>query len=152
MTVLLDIHTLKDSQNGFDNSGQAMGFQWTTALNQEFTSDHTFEHCKYPFVSLILQFLMNECIFSQKLCSSNISTIHFISVPFNFFKFLINRANSWRKMDRNLRSRYGILFFHQLWEYSTCPWCDSNHGRYVSIPSGCSRYWTGEWTLAVYAD
>eukprot|EP00536_Pseudo-nitzschia_multiseries_P002184 jgi/Psemu1/251407/estExt_Genewise1Plus.C_290041 len=44
LTVLIDIHTMKDSQNGFDNSGQAMGFQWTTALNSEFTQDHTFEH------------------------------------------------------------------------------------------------------------
>jgi len=44
LTVLIDIHTMKDSQNGFDNSGQAMGFQWTTALNNEFTQDHTFEH------------------------------------------------------------------------------------------------------------
>mmetsp|Transcript_657 Transcript_657/g.1335 ORF Transcript_657/g.1335 Transcript_657/m.1335 type:complete len:552 (+) Transcript_657:128-1783(+) len=35
---------MKDSQNGFDNSGQAMGFQWTTALNREYTQDHTFEH------------------------------------------------------------------------------------------------------------
>ena len=30
LSVLLDIHTMKDSQNGFDNSGQAMGFAWTT--------------------------------------------------------------------------------------------------------------------------
>lgn len=61
LTVLLDIHTLKDSQNGFDNSGQAMGFQWTTALNSEFTSDHTFEHCKYFFV-FYFQWLINECL------------------------------------------------------------------------------------------
>mmetsp|Transcript_8467 Transcript_8467/g.19207 ORF Transcript_8467/g.19207 Transcript_8467/m.19207 type:complete len:301 (+) Transcript_8467:256-1158(+) len=32
LTVLFDIHTMKDSQNGFDNSGQALGFQWTSAL------------------------------------------------------------------------------------------------------------------------
>jgi aryl-phospho-beta-D-glucosidase BglC (GH1 family) len=44
LTVLLDIHTMKDSQNGFDNSGQAMGFQWTTALNSEYVHEQTFEH------------------------------------------------------------------------------------------------------------
>ena len=44
LTVLLDIHTMKDSQNGFDNSGQAMGFQWTTALNSEYITEQTFEH------------------------------------------------------------------------------------------------------------
>lgn len=44
LTVLLDIHTMKDSQNGFDNSGQAMGFKWTTALNSEYVSEQTFEH------------------------------------------------------------------------------------------------------------
>jgi glucan 1,3-beta-glucosidase len=31
LTVLLDIHTMKGSQNGFDNSGQSMGFAWTSA-------------------------------------------------------------------------------------------------------------------------
>lgn len=35
---------MKDSQNGFDNSGQAMGFQWTTALNSEYVQEQTFEH------------------------------------------------------------------------------------------------------------
>lgn len=44
LTVLFDVHTLKDSQNGFDNSGQAMGFKWTTALNSEFAGDISFEH------------------------------------------------------------------------------------------------------------
>jgi hypothetical protein len=45
LTVLIDIHAIKDSQNGFDNSGQSMGFKWTTALNQEYRGDlTTFEH------------------------------------------------------------------------------------------------------------
>ena len=44
LTVLLDIHAMKDSQNGFDNSGQTMGFQWTGALNSEFANIITFEH------------------------------------------------------------------------------------------------------------
>ena len=44
LTVLLDIHTMKDSQNGFDNSGQAMGFSWTSSLNSEFGGLTTFQH------------------------------------------------------------------------------------------------------------
>jgi glucan 1,3-beta-glucosidase len=44
LTVLLDIHTMKDSQNGFDNSGQAMGFEWTSNLNSERGGLTTFEH------------------------------------------------------------------------------------------------------------
>lgn len=44
ITVLFDIHTMKGSQNGFDNSGQAMGFQWTSALSSEFAGFTTFEH------------------------------------------------------------------------------------------------------------
>jgi len=44
LDILLDIHTMKDSQNGFDNSGQTMGFQWTTALNSEYVQEQTFEH------------------------------------------------------------------------------------------------------------
>lgn len=44
LSVLLDIHTMKDSQNGFDNSGQAMGFEWTTSLSSEFAGLTTFEH------------------------------------------------------------------------------------------------------------
>ena len=42
LNVLLDIHTMKDSQNGFDNSGQALGFQWTTAFS--FIQQQSFEH------------------------------------------------------------------------------------------------------------
>jgi len=44
LTVLLDIHTMKDSQNGFDNSGQTMGFKWTTAINAEYVDQLSFEH------------------------------------------------------------------------------------------------------------
>jgi glucan 1,3-beta-glucosidase len=44
LTVLIDIHTMKDSQNGFDNSGQSMGFEWTSALNSERGGLTTFEH------------------------------------------------------------------------------------------------------------
>lgn len=44
LSVLFDVHTLKDSQNGFDNSGQATGFKWTTALNAEYVDQVSFEH------------------------------------------------------------------------------------------------------------
>lgn len=32
LSVLLDIHGMKGSQNGFDNSGQAQGFEWHPVL------------------------------------------------------------------------------------------------------------------------
>lgn len=44
LTILIDIHAMKGSQNGFDNSGQAMGFKWTSALNTEPAGLVTFEH------------------------------------------------------------------------------------------------------------
>jgi Cellulase (glycosyl hydrolase family 5) len=44
ISVLFDVHTARDSQNGFDNSGQAMGFEWTSALSSEFAGLTTFEH------------------------------------------------------------------------------------------------------------
>lgn len=44
LTVLMDVHTMKDSQNGFDNSGKSLGFQWTSNLNSEFSGLTTFEH------------------------------------------------------------------------------------------------------------
>jgi len=44
LTVLIDVHTMKDSQNGFDNSGQAMGLTWTSSLNSEFGGLTTFQH------------------------------------------------------------------------------------------------------------
>lgn len=43
-SLKIDIHTARDSQNGFDNSGQALGFQWTSALSQEFVDQLTFQH------------------------------------------------------------------------------------------------------------
>lgn len=44
LTVLLDIHGIKDSQNGFDNSGQTSGFEWTSLLNDWPIGLVTFEH------------------------------------------------------------------------------------------------------------
>ena len=44
LSVLIDIHAMKGSQNGFDNSGQAMGFQWTSVLNTYPAGFVTFEH------------------------------------------------------------------------------------------------------------
>lgn len=44
LSVLLDVHGLKDSQNGFDNSGQSRGFEWTSFLNTVPAGDVTFEH------------------------------------------------------------------------------------------------------------
>ena len=32
LTILFDIHGVKGSQNGFDNSGQSQGFEWTSLL------------------------------------------------------------------------------------------------------------------------
>jgi Cellulase (glycosyl hydrolase family 5) len=44
ITVLIDIHTAPGSQNGFDNSGQTQGFQWTSSLTSEFAGLNTFQH------------------------------------------------------------------------------------------------------------
>mmetsp|Transcript_21265 Transcript_21265/g.29818 ORF Transcript_21265/g.29818 Transcript_21265/m.29818 type:complete len:729 (-) Transcript_21265:108-2294(-) len=44
LSVLIDIHGVKGSQNGFDNSGQSQGFQWTSKLNTVPAGDVTFEH------------------------------------------------------------------------------------------------------------
>lgn len=44
LNVLIDIHGMKDSQNGFDNSGQSEGFQWTSFLNTVPAGDVTFQH------------------------------------------------------------------------------------------------------------
>jgi len=42
--VLLDIHCMKDSQNGFDNSGMAADLEWTSVSAQETEGITTFEH------------------------------------------------------------------------------------------------------------
>jgi glucan 1,3-beta-glucosidase len=44
LSVLLDVHTAKDSQNGFDNSGQTLGFQWTSGLSTYPRDLTTFQH------------------------------------------------------------------------------------------------------------
>lgn len=44
LSVLLDVHTAKDSQNGFDNSGQSLGFQWTSGLSTYPRDLTTFQH------------------------------------------------------------------------------------------------------------
>jgi len=44
LSVLLDVHTQRDSQNGFDNSGQSLGFQWTSGLSTYPRDLTTFQH------------------------------------------------------------------------------------------------------------
>eukprot|EP00586_Coscinodiscus_wailesii_P004058 CAMPEP_0172488684 /NCGR_PEP_ID=MMETSP1066-20121228/18332_1 /TAXON_ID=671091 /ORGANISM="Coscinodiscus wailesii, Strain CCMP2513" /LENGTH=673 /DNA_ID=CAMNT_0013256063 /DNA_START=132 /DNA_END=2153 /DNA_ORIENTATION=+ len=44
LTVLLDIHGMKDSQNGFDNSGQSLGFEWTSSVTVYPAGLTTFQH------------------------------------------------------------------------------------------------------------
>lgn len=44
MSVLLDVHTQIDSQNGFDNSGQASAVKWTSLASTEGVHSTTFEH------------------------------------------------------------------------------------------------------------
>mmetsp|Transcript_30668 Transcript_30668/g.74066 ORF Transcript_30668/g.74066 Transcript_30668/m.74066 type:complete len:722 (-) Transcript_30668:211-2376(-) len=44
LSVLLDVHTQRDSQNGFDNSGQTLGFQWTSSLSTYPRDLTTFQH------------------------------------------------------------------------------------------------------------
>jgi len=44
LSVLIDIHGVKGSQNGFDNSGQTRGFEWTSFQNPVMNNDVTFEH------------------------------------------------------------------------------------------------------------
>jgi len=44
ISVLLDVHGVKDSQNGFDNSGKAMDVQWTSKMSFYPVGLSTFEH------------------------------------------------------------------------------------------------------------
>jgi glucan 1,3-beta-glucosidase len=44
LSVLIDIHGVKDSQNGFDNSGQSRRVVWTSGENPELVGAVTFEH------------------------------------------------------------------------------------------------------------
>mmetsp|Transcript_3783 Transcript_3783/g.8234 ORF Transcript_3783/g.8234 Transcript_3783/m.8234 type:complete len:392 (-) Transcript_3783:1314-2489(-) len=44
LSVLIDIHAHKDSQNGFDNSGKTLGFEWTSTLNVYPRNLVTFQH------------------------------------------------------------------------------------------------------------
>eukprot|EP00934_Nitzschia_sp_Nitz4_P002256 Nitzschia sp. Nitz4//scaffold125_size66327//31384//33714//NITZ4_006131-RA/size66327-augustus-gene-0.2-mRNA-1//1//CDS//3329534613//2256//frame0 len=65
LTVLLDVHTLKGSQNGFDNSGQASGFRWTTALNSEYVDQVSFEHWPIRTASWIGEFNQDTASYSS---------------------------------------------------------------------------------------
>eukprot|EP00580_Thalassiosira_gravida_P018958 CAMPEP_0201662612 /NCGR_PEP_ID=MMETSP0494-20130426/4662_1 /ASSEMBLY_ACC=CAM_ASM_000839 /TAXON_ID=420259 /ORGANISM="Thalassiosira gravida, Strain GMp14c1" /LENGTH=715 /DNA_ID=CAMNT_0048141031 /DNA_START=301 /DNA_END=2448 /DNA_ORIENTATION=+ len=44
LSVLLDVHTQKDSQNGFDNSGMSANFAWTSGLSTYPRDLTTFQH------------------------------------------------------------------------------------------------------------
>jgi glucan 1,3-beta-glucosidase len=65
LTVLIDVHTMKDSQNGFDNSGQALGFAWTSALSSEFSDQLSFEHWPIRDARWIGTFDVNTATYSS---------------------------------------------------------------------------------------
>eukprot|EP00956_Cyclotella_meneghiniana_P043891 scaffold292801_cov83-Cyclotella_meneghiniana.AAC.1 len=44
LTVLFDVHTQVDSQNGFDNGGRTMNFEWTKGINTWPRELTTFQH------------------------------------------------------------------------------------------------------------
>ena len=44
ISVLIDLHAVKDSQNGFDNSGQTKNIVWTNKRNDNYIGSSTFEH------------------------------------------------------------------------------------------------------------
>lgn len=44
LTVLIDVHTQRDSQNGFDNSGLSANFEWTSDLTTWPRDLTTFQH------------------------------------------------------------------------------------------------------------
>ena len=44
MNVLLDVHAVRGSQNGFDNGGMTLGFEWTSTLSTEPMNIVTFAH------------------------------------------------------------------------------------------------------------
>ena len=44
LSVLLDVHAVKGSQNGFDNGGETMGLAWTSTVRDLGTDAITFEH------------------------------------------------------------------------------------------------------------
>jgi glucan 1,3-beta-glucosidase len=44
LKALLDVHALRGSQNGFDNSGQALDMKWTSVSAQTLEGITTFEH------------------------------------------------------------------------------------------------------------
>ena len=50
---MIDSHGMKGSQNGYDNSRQCEGFQWTSALNTVPAGDVTFERWPIQYAGWI---------------------------------------------------------------------------------------------------
>ena len=57
--VLLDIHAMRDSQNGFDNSGRARDVQWT--------DEHHFEHWPHLSASWVRSLSCLSSVFRRPL-------------------------------------------------------------------------------------
>lgn len=89
LTILIDIHGIKDSQNGFDNSGQSLGFEWTSVLNTEPKGLVTFEHWPIRTANWMVSLLcdplhpqfnhgVNECLTQlyDMLFSGNVQSLH----------------------------------------------------------------------------
>jgi hypothetical protein len=111
LTVLIDIHTMRDSQNGFDNSGQAMGFAWTSA-------------CTYLFVCRLVD-VQSRCLPGTP--EPRVSCVVQVCSPLFLCLLSVVRvrgpnelsalAHSNGAVDRRLGSRYGIIQVNQLHQH-----------------------------------
>ncbi|CAM9611016.1 unnamed protein product [Chrysoparadoxa australica] len=64
--VLLDLHGVKDSQNGFDNSGHSLHVNWTTYSNNKAAGVATFIHWPFRTAEWMGPFDRSEGVYTEK--------------------------------------------------------------------------------------
>jgi glucan 1,3-beta-glucosidase len=66
LKVLVDIHAVRGSQNGFDNSGQTMNVEWTTFSSTKVAGTATFVHWPYRSASWMGSFDPKTATYFEK--------------------------------------------------------------------------------------
>eukprot|EP00904_Undaria_pinnatifida_P005193 jgi/Undpi1/1803/HiC_scaffold_12.g05190.m1 len=85
MRVLLDIHAIVGSQNGFDNSGQAMDVEWTTYSGNAVSGTATFVHWPYRAARWMGEFNRDTGTYNSKNHSAIAHTLQVVQTMVDLY-------------------------------------------------------------------
>jgi len=108
LKVLLDIHAINNSQNGFDNSGRSMSIEWTTYSSTQITGSATFVHWPFRTAEWMGQFDSKTATYTTKNETNIQHTLDTIQVMIDMYS--------------NETAVLGIEPVNEPWQFTPLDW------------------------------